>query len=133
MAKGRAFDALRKAWLEQLAHERRASPHTLRAYGDDAARFGGFLTNHFGGTVSETTLAKLAPADIRAFITHRRAEGLGAGGVQRALAAMDPLSRYVDTEGAETLPPSHTHFTAKGTLEIGHRFATALLEIIERK
>lgn len=52
---------------------------------------------------------------------------------QRALAAMDPLSRYVDTEGAETLPPSHTHFTAKGTLEIGHRFATALLEIIERK
>ena len=52
---------------------------------------------------------------------------------QRALAAMDPLSRYVDTEGAETLPPSHTHFTAKGTLEIGRRFATALLEFNERK
>jgi hypothetical protein len=52
---------------------------------------------------------------------------------QRALAAMDPFSRYVDTEGAETLLPSQTHFTAKGTLEIGRRFATALLEINERK
>ena len=52
---------------------------------------------------------------------------------QRALAAMDPLTRYVDTEGAETLPPSHTHFTAKGTLEIGRRFATALLEFSERR
>jgi hypothetical protein len=52
---------------------------------------------------------------------------------QRALAAMDPLTRYVDTEGAETLLPSQTHFTAKGTLEIGRRFATALLAAEERK
>jgi hypothetical protein len=52
---------------------------------------------------------------------------------QRALAAMDPLSRYVDTEGAETLLPAQTHFTAKGTLEIGRRFATALLEFSERR
>lgn len=47
---------------------------------------------------------------------------------QRTVAAKDPHCTYVDTQGAETLPPSHTHFTAKGTLEIGHRFAIALLE-----
>lgn len=52
---------------------------------------------------------------------------------QRALAASDPWCRYVDTEGAETLAPSHTHFTARGTLEIGRRFAAALLEMSERK
>lgn len=52
---------------------------------------------------------------------------------QRALAESDPLTRYVDTEGAETLLPSQTHFTAKGTLEVGRRFATALLEFNERK
>ncbi len=46
---------------------------------------------------------------------------------QRALAAQDPRCVYVDTEGAETLPPNHTHFTAAGTLEVGRRFATALL------
>lgn len=46
---------------------------------------------------------------------------------QRAVA--DTLSRcvYVDTEGAETLGPSHTHFTGPGTLEVGKRFAGALL------
>ena len=37
--------------------------------------------------------------------------------------------RYVDTAGAETLPPSHTHFTAAGTLEIGRRYAEALLAL----
>jgi integrase/recombinase XerC len=99
MTKKRGFDDLRKLWLNQLAHERRASPHTLRAYGDDAARFGGFLVHHLGGTVGESALAKLAPADIRAFITHRRADGLGAGGVQRALAAIRSFYRFLAREG----------------------------------
>ncbi len=46
---------------------------------------------------------------------------------QKEVAAALPRARYVDTAGAETLPPSHTHFTAKGTLEIGRRYAEALL------
>ena len=97
MSKG--FDQLRKLWLNQLAHERRASPHTLRAYGDDAARFGGFLSLHLGGEVTEAGLKKLTPADIRAFISHRRAEGLGAGGVQRMLAAIRSFHRFLAREG----------------------------------
>ncbi len=92
-------DALRKNWLASLAHERRASPHTLRAYGDDVARFLGFQANHIGGTVSEKALAKLTPADIRAFITFRRQEGLGAGGVQRAMAAVRSFYKFLAKEG----------------------------------
>lgn len=46
---------------------------------------------------------------------------------QKAVAAEDPHTVYVDTAGAETLPPRHTHFTARGTLEIGRRYAAALL------
>lgn len=45
---------------------------------------------------------------------------------QKEVAAALPRARYVDTAGAETLPPSHTHFTAAGTLEIGRRYAEAL-------
>ena len=45
---------------------------------------------------------------------------------QKALDEKDPLCLYVDTAGAETLEPSHTHFTAAGTLEVGRRFARAL-------
>jgi integrase/recombinase XerC len=92
-------DTLRKNWLATLAHERRASPHTLRAYGDDVARFLDFQAIHMGGALSEKTLAKITPADIRAFITTRRKDGLGPGGVQRALAAVRSFYRYLACEG----------------------------------
>jgi len=92
-------DSLRKSWLASLAHERRASPHTLRAYGDDVARFIGFQAGHIGGAVTQKALAKLSPADIRAFITARRQEGLGPGGVQRALAAVRSFYKFLAKEG----------------------------------
>ena len=91
-------DALRKHWLAALAHERRASPHTLRAYGDDVARFLGFQAGHTGGALNEKALPKLTPADIRAFITFRRNEGLGPGGVQRALAAVRSFYKFLAKE-----------------------------------
>jgi len=94
----RSAEDLKKAWLASLAHERRASVHTLRAYGDDMARFLDFLHGHLGGSVTERALAKLVPADIRAFITVRRAEGLGAKGVQRAMAAVRSFFRYLARE-----------------------------------
>jgi integrase/recombinase XerC len=92
-------EALRKSWLAALAHERRASPHTLRAYGDDVTRFIGFQAGHTGGAMTERSLAKLSQADIRAFITARRQEGLGAGGVQRALAAVRSFYKFLAKEG----------------------------------
>lgn len=91
-------DALCKDWLRVLAHERRLSPHTLRAYGDDVLRFLKFQTTHLGGALNQQALAGLLPADIRAFITQRRAEGLGAGGVQRALAAVRSFYKYLSRE-----------------------------------
>jgi len=48
---------------------------------------------------------------------------------QKSLGEKEPLITYVDTSGAETLGPNHTHFTAAGTLEIGRRFARALLNV----
>ncbi|HEX4273421.1 MAG TPA: tyrosine recombinase XerC [Rhizomicrobium sp.] len=97
--KGRTAETLRRSWLDQLAHERRASPHTIRAYGDDVTRFLGFQAGHLGGAVTEKALASLSPADIRAFITARRGEGLGAGGVQRMLAAVRSFYKFLSREG----------------------------------
>lgn len=51
---------------------------------------------------------------------------------QQALAAKDKLCAYVDTVGAETLLPSRTHFTSAGTLDVGRRFAEALLKFEAR-
>ena len=104
----RSSEDLKKTWLASLAHERRASPHTLRAYGDDMARFLAFLHGHLGGTVSERALAKLSPADIRAFITVRRSEGLGAKGVQRAMAAVRSFFRYLARENILESPAARS-------------------------
>jgi integrase/recombinase XerC len=96
---GRSPDELQKLWLSSLRHERRASANTLRAYGDDVSRFLAFQRVHLGGDLTEKTLAKLRPADIRAFIATRRGEGLGAGGVQRALAGIRSFYKFLAREG----------------------------------
>lgn len=94
----RSAQILKADWLQSLAHERRASPHTLRAYGDDIDRFLSFLTDHLGGAASERDLKTLLPADIRAFITRRRSDGLSARSVSRALAAVRSFYRFLARE-----------------------------------
>lgn len=94
----RSAEALKRDWLAALTHERRASPHTLRAYADDVSRFVDFLREHVGKEADERTLASLRAADIRAFITQRRNEQLGARGVHRALSAIRSFFRYLARE-----------------------------------
>src|SRR5580692_2269771 len=96
---GRSAESLQKDWQDWLRHERRASPNTLRAYGDDLSRFIAFQRGHLGRAVEEKQLATLKTADIRAFIAARRGEGLSGGGVQRALAAVRSFYRYLAREG----------------------------------
>jgi integrase/recombinase XerC len=94
----RTAEALKQEWLATLTHERRMSPHTLRAYGDDMARFLDFAQDHVGRALDERTLAALRPADFRAFITRRRNEGLGVRGVRRAMSALRSFFRHLARE-----------------------------------
>ncbi len=96
---GQSAESLKRDWLEALKNERRVSPHTLRAYGDDLERFLAFQREHLGGAVDERALMKLSTSDIRAFLTRRRAQGLGPRGVQRALAAIRGFFRHLAREG----------------------------------
>ncbi len=61
-------------WQDWLAAERRASPHTLAAYGRDLAAFLDFLAEHRGAVPSLAELAALTAADFRAYLA-RRANG----------------------------------------------------------
>jgi integrase/recombinase XerC len=94
----RSAQSLKAEWLASLAHERRASAHTLRAYGDDLDRFIAFLTEHCGGVPNDRMLKDLKPADIRAFITRRRKDGLNPRSVSRALAAVRSFYRFLARE-----------------------------------
>ena len=59
---------VRALFLDWLGAERRASPHTLEAYGADLAGFWGFLTHHLGAEPDLASLAGLRTADIRAWL-----------------------------------------------------------------
>lgn len=89
------------------------SPHTLRAYGDDSARFLAFLRVHVGKAADERVLARLAASDVRAFISVRREEQLGPRGIRRALAAVRSFFRYLEREEILANPAVRTVRTPK--------------------
>jgi integrase/recombinase XerC len=95
----------RAAWLAWLAAERRASPHTLEAYGRDSAEFLGFLTRHLGGEPDLAALGALRPADLRGFLAERAAAGDGTATRARRLAAIRGFLRYLTRRhGMAALP-----------------------------
>ena len=75
-------------WREHLRHDRRRSEHTVRAYVSAAHRLIAFLGDHRGGLVGPTDLTRLDLADLRAFLSARRGEGLGNSSAARELSAV---------------------------------------------
>ncbi|MDK2760796.1 MAG: tyrosine recombinase XerC [Sphingopyxis sp.] len=86
-------------WDAQLAHEKRRSDHTRRAYIATATRFCTFLSRHRGGVVDAAMLKTLTPNDLRAFLADRRAEGLGNASAARELSALRTFLRFVGGSG----------------------------------
>lgn len=72
-----------EAWSAWLAQDRRRSPHTVRAYGAAAARL------LEAAEISDwEAIAALTPADLRAQLARRRAQGLGNASAARELSAL---------------------------------------------
>jgi integrase/recombinase XerC len=95
----------RAAWLDWLARERRASAHTIEAYGADVALFLGFLTHHLGAEPDLAALGALRTADLRAFLAVRAAEGDSNATRARRLAAIRGFLRHLTRHhGMAALP-----------------------------
>jgi integrase/recombinase XerC len=86
-------------WLAFLGAEKRMSEKTLEAYERDVGQFLGFLARHLGGAPSLNTLAKLTPADVRAFMAARRAAGAGNRTLMRGLAGARSFARFLERNG----------------------------------
>lgn len=88
------------SWHSHLAVERRRSLHTVRAYVASAERLLRFLSAHLGHTPDEATLSALPAADLRAYLAHRRAEGIGNVSTARELSAIRAFLRFAGGEQA---------------------------------
>ncbi len=86
-------------WIGHLGAERRMSPKTLESYRRDVSQFLAFLADHLGGAPTLKQLAKLAPADVRAFMAARRSEGIGNRSLMRALAGTRSFARFLERNG----------------------------------
>jgi integrase/recombinase XerC len=87
-------------WLTHLGAERRMSAKTVEAYGRDVRQFLEFLSGHFGRRVTLARLRDLEPQDVRAFMAHRRAQGIGGRSVMRALAGARSFARFLERQGS---------------------------------
>ncbi len=98
MAAALSGQAARAQWLEYLAHERRASPRTLEAYGFAAARYLAFLEQHRGGPLSVADLAGVTAAEVRAWLAHLRSgeTPLSPRSLSQALSAIRTFHRFLD-------------------------------------
>jgi integrase/recombinase XerC len=88
-----------RQWLAYLGAERRMSPETVEAYGRDVRQFLAFLNDHFGRRVSLPMLSELATRDVRAFMAHRRSNGIGGRSLMRALAGARSFARFLERQG----------------------------------
>jgi len=80
--------ALVAKWGSHLAHDRRRSPHTVRAYQATAHRLIDFLGEYRGEAIEPEALIGLGAADLRAFLAARRTGGLGSASAARELSGV---------------------------------------------
>ena len=87
------------AWEDWLAIERRASGHTVAAYGRDLAGFLDFLTDHLGGEPGLNDLAGLRAGDFRAWLARRAGQDFARTSIARALSVVRGFFRFLERRG----------------------------------
>jgi integrase/recombinase XerC len=86
-------------WLAHLSGARRLSLHTIAAYGRDVRDFFTFLQAHLGGPAGLAELGALKIQDFRAWLAHRRNEGLNSASLARAISALRNFFRHLHKTG----------------------------------
>ena len=102
LARFAATDDLHAAiglWVAWLTGERRASPHTVAAYGRDLALFLDFVTEHVGELPSLGAIDRLSPADFRAYLARRVQRHADRGSLARGLSVLRGFVRFLHRRG----------------------------------
>jgi integrase/recombinase XerC len=95
----RTVAAARAAWRDWLKSERRLSGHTLVAYEHDIESFVQFMTTYLGAPPTLEALARLKPAEFRAWLAERARQGLARTSTARAFSSVRSFFRFLDRRG----------------------------------
>lgn len=90
-----AVDREIASYLEHLKQGRQSSPHTLRAYAGDLARFAAFAKERGVASAAETT-----PLVVRGYVAALRNAGTARATVARKLASVRSFFRFLAERGA---------------------------------
>lgn len=98
MAAALSAEQARQAWLQHLAHERRASPRTLEAYAFAAQRYIAFLEQHRGEALGVPDFATVTPAEVRGWLARLRSgeRPLSPRSLSQQLSAVRTFHRFLD-------------------------------------
>ena len=89
-------------WLTHIRALDGAAARTVTAYGADVARYMDFLARHRGATGGTGALLTVPQADLRAWMAHERARGLGPRSLARALSAVKGFTGWLaEREGID--------------------------------
>lgn len=94
-------DALSR-WIAHLSALDGAAANTIRAYSTDVTAWATFLADHLGGAPAPAQLVSASQSDMRAFMAHERARGLGARSLARRLSSVKGFVRWLsERDGSE--------------------------------
>ncbi|HYX03086.1 MAG TPA: tyrosine recombinase XerC [Reyranella sp.] len=93
------LETARQAWRDWLKSERRLAGHTLTAYEHDVAAFLSFMTSYLGQPPTLEALAKLKPAEFRAWLAERARQGLARTSTARAFSSVRSFFSFLDKRG----------------------------------
>ncbi|MBW4026057.1 MAG: tyrosine recombinase XerC [Acidobacteria bacterium] len=96
---------LAAAYLTSLAHERNASPHTLRAYERELTAF--------ASSLKQTSIRDVEHQHVRAYLATLYARGLSKASVARSLAAIRSWFRWLARHGHVEQSPAALVATPK--------------------
>jgi integrase/recombinase XerC len=112
------------AWQDWLAHQKRHSRATVKAYQTDLFEFVRFCGEHLGAPPPLDRLLDLSASDFRAWLAARHRRGLAKRSTARALAAVRSFYRFLDRQHGRHNPAA----TALRTPRLEQRLPRPLSE-----
>jgi integrase/recombinase XerC len=98
------------AFLRHLELERNASPHTIRAYGEDLGQFSRYLESELGRPARPRDVDHLL---VRGFLAELHQRGLSKASSARKLAGLRSFFRYLCREGRLQANPARALATPR--------------------